>query len=161
MTPNRLVAMLRAGAAVSAIGLAVVFLGPFTWLVDVFHVSDKVAHATVFFGVTLTLFAIAPKWRRTDLALTALGLGVLIELAQGLTGRSVSLLDLAANATGILAAVLPGMVEQLRRYMRTSPDTPFAEIRTTDRRRRPTRASTAAEPAQTPLPLGSTTGSAG
>ena len=144
MTPNRLVAILRAGAAVLAIGLTVVFLGPFTWLVEVFHVTDKEAHALIFFGVTLTLFAIAPKWRRTDLALAALGFGVLIELAQGLTGRSVSLLDLAANMVGILAALLPGMVEQLRRYMRTSPDTAFTEIRTIDRRRRQTQASVGA-----------------
>lgn len=147
MTPNRLVALLRAGAVISAIGVTALFLGPFTWLVDVFHVTDKEAHALIFFGVTLTLFAIAPKWRRTDLALAALGFGVLIELAQGLTGRSVSLLDLAANTVGILAALLPGMVEQLRRYMRTSPDTAFAEIRTTDRRQRSPQAAAAVDPA--------------
>lgn len=138
MTPDRLVTLLRAGAVVSAIGLTVLFLGPFTYLVDVFHVTDKEAHALIFFGVTLTLFAVAPNWRRTDLALVALGFGVLIELAQGLTGRSVSLMDLAANTVGILAALLPGLVERLRRYVRTAPDVAFADIRTTDRRRRST-----------------------
>lgn len=135
MTPNRLVALLRVAALFSAIGLTILFVGPFTYLVDVFHVTDKEAHALAFFGVTVGLFAIAPRWRRTDLALAALAFGVLIELAQGLTGRSVSLLDLTADGVGILAALAPGIVEQLRRHVRTSPDVVFAELRAVDRRR--------------------------
>ena len=136
MTPNRLVALLRVCALCSAVGLTILFLGPFTYLVDVFHVTDKQAHAFAFFGVTLGLFAIAPRWRRTDLALAALAFGVLIELAQGLTGRSVSLMDLMADGVGILAALAPGMVERLRHYVRTSPDVDFASIRARDRRSR-------------------------
>ena len=134
MTPNRLVALLRVAAVFSAIGLTVLFLGPFTYLVDVFHVTDKEAHALAFFGVTVGLFAIAPRWRRMDLALAALAFGVLIELAQGVTGRSVSLSDLAADAVGILAALVPGLIEQLRRQVRTSPDATFADLRAADRR---------------------------
>lgn len=136
MTPNRLVALLRVCALFSAVGLTILFLGPFTYLVDVFHVTDKEAHALAFFGVTLGLFAIAPRWRRTDLALAALAFGVLIELAQGLTGRSVSLTDLMADGVGILAALAPGMVERLRHHVRTSPDVDFARIRARDRRSR-------------------------
>lgn len=135
MTPNQLVAVLRVVAVFCVIGLTVLFLGPFTYLVDVFHVTDKEAHALAFFGVTVGLFAIAPTWRRTDLALAAFAFGVLIEVAQGFTGRSVSLLDLTADAVGILAALVPGLVEQLRRQVRTSPDVAFADIRTLDRRR--------------------------
>lgn len=134
MTPNRLVALLRVCALCSALGLTILFLGPFTYLVDVFHVTDKEAHGFAFFGVTLGLFAIAPRWRRTDLALAALAFGVLIELAQGLTGRSVSLMDLMADGVGILAALAPGMVERLRHHVRTSPDVDFASIRARDRR---------------------------
>ena len=136
MTPNRLVALLRVCALCSAVGLTILFLGPFTYLVDVFHVTDKQAHAFAFFGVTLGLFAIAPRWRRTDLALAALAFGVLIELAQGLTGRSASLSDLMADGVGILAALLPGLVERLRHHVRTSPDIDFASIRARDRRSR-------------------------
>ena len=147
MTPNRIVALLRIGAVVAACGLTLLFLGPFTYLVDVFHVTDKEAHAMVFFGVTLGLFAIAPRWRRTDLALAALAFGVVIELAQGFTGRSVSLTDLAANAVGILAALLPGLVESLRRHARTAPDVPFVDILAADRRRlRPAKAASNSRP---------------
>ncbi|WP_309630353.1 hypothetical protein [Brevundimonas sp.] len=136
MTPNRLVALLRICALCSAVCLTILFLGPFTYLVDVFHVTDKEAHALAFFGVTLGLFAIAPRWRRTDLALAALAFGVLIELAQGLTGRGVSLTDLMADGVGILAALVPGIVERLRHHLRTSPDIDFASIRARDRRSR-------------------------
>lgn len=141
MTPIRLVALLRVGAILSGIALTILFLGPFTYLVDVFHVTDKEAHAFAFFGVTLGLFAIAPRWRRADLALGALAFGVLIELAQGLTGRSVSLTDLMADGVGILAALVPGMVERLRHHVRTSPDLDFAAIMAADRRSRATPAS--------------------
>ncbi len=138
MTPNRLVALLRVSALFAAIGLTVLFLGPFTYLVDVFHVTDKDAHALAFFGVTVALFAIAPRWRRTDLALAALAFGVLIELAQGLTGRSLSVTDLMADGVGILVALIPGAVERLRHHVRTSPDSDFASIRARDRRSRVT-----------------------
>ncbi|MFC5345617.1 hypothetical protein ACETK8_14920 [Brevundimonas staleyi] len=134
MTPSRLVAILRVAAVFAAIGLTILFLGPFTYLLDVFHVADKEAHALIFFGATLGLFAIAPTWRRTDLALAALAFGVLIEVAQGMTGRSMSLMDLTGDGVGILAALVPGWVEQLRRHARTSPDVTFAELRTADRR---------------------------
>lgn len=135
MTPNRVVALLRVAAAASAVGLTLLLLGPFQGLEQVFHLSDKEAHALAFFGVTVGLFSIAPRWRRTDLALAALAFGVLIELAQGLTGRSVSLVDLIADSVGILAALVPGLVERLRHHVRTSPDVDFAVIRSLDRRR--------------------------
>lgn len=136
MTPNRLVALLRICALCSAVGLTILFLGPFTYLAGVFHVTDTQAHAMAFFGVTLGLFAIAPRWRRTDLALAALAFGVLIELVQPFTGRGLSLSDLMADAVGILAALAPGLVERLRHHVRTSPDIDFARIRARDRRSR-------------------------
>lgn len=151
MTPNRLIALLRLTAAVAVIGLTILFLGPFTYLLDVFQVSDREAHALIFFGVTVGLFAIAPRTRRTDLALTALGLGVLIELAQGLTGRSVSLLDLAANGVGILAALVPGWIEQLRHHARKSPDIAFADLRAADRRRATSRRTVPKPTVQSPV----------
>ncbi|WP_426042664.1 hypothetical protein [Brevundimonas sp. TWP2-3-4b1] len=134
MTPRRLVSLLRITAGVCAVGLTGLLLGPFQGLEQAFHLTDKEAHALAFFGVTLGLFAIAPRFRRTDLALGALAFGVLIELAQGLTGRSVSLIDLMADGVGILAALAPGMVERLRHHVRTSPDVDFASIRARDRR---------------------------
>ena len=133
-TPRQTVKALRIASVFALIGLTGLLLGPFQGLEQAFHLTDKEAHALAFFGVTLGLFAIAPQWRRTDLALAALAFGVLIELAQGLTGRSASLLDLMADSVGILAALAPGLVESLRHHVRTSPDVDFAVIRSLDRR---------------------------
>ena len=67
--------------------------------------------------------------------LALLGGGVLIEVLQGFTGRSMSLGDLGADALGLAAAAAPGFIEQLRRLARRHPDLSFAEIAARDRRR--------------------------
>ncbi len=124
MTPNRLVLILRLAAVVAGLGLTVLLLGPFQGLERNLSLTDKEAHALAFFAVTIGLFVIAPRCRRTDLALVALALGVAIELAQGLTGRSASLMDLMADSVGIVAAVMPGVIERLRHHIRhhTNPE---------------------------------------
>ena len=107
MTPSRLLLVLRGAAVLSALGLTFLLLGPFQGLEQHFHLTDTEAHALAFFGVTLGLFAIAPRSRRMDLALAALGFGVLIELGQAFTGRSASFTDLVADGVGITIAMLP------------------------------------------------------
>lgn len=134
MTPSRLVLIFRLASVVCGLGLTILLLGPFQGLERTLHLTDKEAHAIAFFGVTVGLFVIAPRWRRTDLGLIALAFGVFIELAQGLTGRSVSLGDLMADGVGILAAVIPGVVERLRHQVRLHPHLDFASIRAMDRR---------------------------
>lgn len=134
MTPNRLVTLLRWAALFSGAGLTILLLGPFHGLERAVHLTDKEAHAIAFFCVTVGLFAIAPRWRRTDLALFALTFGIAIELAQALTGRSASVSDLTADGFGILAALIPGLVERLRHDVRNSPDLTFADIQAADRR---------------------------
>jgi len=134
-TPRQLVSALRLGTVLALLGLTVLLLGPFQGLVHVFQVSEREAHALAFFGVTLALFATLPRWRRTDLALVALSFATLTEIGQSLTGRSMSLTDLAWDGIGILAALLPGMVERLRHYVRTNPDVNFASLRASDQRR--------------------------
>ncbi|WP_396595672.1 hypothetical protein [Brevundimonas sp. R86498] len=135
LTPKRLVGLLRLGALIAGALLTVLLLGPFQGLERHLGLSDTVAHAIAFYAVTVGLFAIAPHRRRTDLALAALAFGVLIELGQGVTGRSLSLTDLAWDTAGISAALLPGLVERLRHLVRVAPDQDFATLRTQDRRR--------------------------
>jgi hypothetical protein len=137
LTPDRLIRMLRPAAAVCALGLAVLMLGPFHGVERVFGLTDGPAHAIAFFWIATGLFAIAPEWRRGDIALAALLIAVLSETLQGLTGRSLSLLELAADAVGIVVAMIPGWVERLRSLARSHPDATFAEIRAMDRRGRP------------------------
>lgn len=139
MTPNRLVLILRLAAVVSGLCLTALLLGPFQGLEQTLGLSDKEVHAIAFFAVTVGLFVIAPRRRRTDLALAALAFGVIIELVQGLTGRSASLSDLMADSVGILAAVLPGMAERLRHHIRTHPNLDFGSIRMLDQRQRASR----------------------
>lgn len=147
LTPRKIVRLARAGAAVSTLLLAFLMLGPFQGIEQAFGLSDKAAHAIAFFAATTGLFLIAPKWRRGDIALGAAGFGVLIELLQGLTGRSMSVTDVLADFLGIGVALIPGLIEQIRWMARAHPDLTLAEIARQDRRR--TR-SDANEPAAEP-----------
>jgi hypothetical protein len=115
--------------------MAVLMLGPFQGLEHVFGLGDKPAHAIAFFCVTTGLFAIAPGWRRGDIALGVLMAGIVSEVLQAATGRSMSLIDLAADSSGIVIAMVPGWIDRLRHLARAFPDTGFAEIRARDRRK--------------------------
>jgi hypothetical protein len=76
--------------------------------------SDTAAHAVAFYLVTLGAYIALPNVRRTDAAGAVLVFAAATELLQGLTGRSMSLGDLGANAAGILGAVLPALVDRWR-----------------------------------------------
>lgn len=102
-----------------------------------FGLTDKQAHAAAFYVFTLTAFLALPRMRRTDIALAALGLGAAAEVAQLVTGRSGSVMDLSADAVGICLAWAPTQIEHLRRVVRRHPGRTFAEIRALDRRKRP------------------------
>ena len=137
LTPNRLLGILRPAAAVCGLGLAVLMLGPFHGAERLFGLTDGPAHAIAFFWIATGLFAIAPGWRRGDIALAALLIAVMSETLQALTGRSLSLLELGADAVGIVVALIPGWVERLRYLARACPDATFADIRAADRRGQP------------------------
>lgn len=139
-TPHRTVLALRVLTA-SAVGVLVILtVGPFQGLEARLGLSDKAAHVVAFYIVTLLAFAIAPRFRRMELALMVFGLGVLIELAQGLVGRSLSLSDVVANSAGIVAAAAPAWIERLRFLARRSPYLSFKDAIGPDRRRRGGRA---------------------
>lgn len=148
LTPRRVLAALRIAFVVGSVGLMVLLLGPFQGLEHVFGLTDKPAHAIASFAVAQALFAIAPRWRRTDLAMIMLVFAIATELAQGLTGRSMSISDFGADALGIGVALIPGMIEQLRRLVRKFPDASFASIAKGDRRKnRPRRLRSSASTA--------------
>ena len=134
-TPHRAVTVLRVLTLIVIILLLVFTLGPFQGAESKAGLNDKSAHVIAFYFVALLAFTIAPRTRRTDLALMALALGVLIEVVQGATGRSLSLTDLLSDAAGIAAAMVPTWVERLRHDARRNPFLPFADIVALDRRR--------------------------
>ncbi len=135
ITPHRVVLVLRVATACTILGLLAFTLGPFQGVEARAGLSDKSAHAIAFYVVTLMVFAVAPQWRRNDLAVMTLGLGLLIELAQGLTGRSASLMDFLADAVGVVAATAPGWIERLRYDARRHPYLSFGDISARDRRK--------------------------
>ena len=69
LTPRRIVMAARLGFVMASLGMAVLMLGPFQGLEQVFGLNDKTAHGVAFYGVTTGLFLIAPRQRRDDLAL--------------------------------------------------------------------------------------------
>lgn len=136
ITPYKVVLLTRALGVVCLITLSVLMLGPFQGLERYFGLNDTAAHAIAFYGLTIITFVIAPKRRRTDLAIMLLSFGVAVELAQAATGRSASVIDLLADTAGVTAALLPGIIERLRRDVRLYPMMSYAEIRRMDRRRK-------------------------
>ena len=142
LTPQRTILLLRLVTGLAVCGLLATTLGPFQGHEQRLGLSDKAAHVSAFYLISLLLFAVAPQRRRSDLALVMLGLGVAIELAQGLLGRSLSLADLLADGVGVAAAIAPAWVERLRYLARRHPYLPFAAALDADRRRPSSRSST-------------------
>lgn len=147
LTPRRIILAARLFFVFAATGMAVLMLGPFQGLEQVFGLNDKAAHAIAFYGVAVGLFLIAPKRRRDDLALFVVAAALGAELLQAFTGRSVSVTDFLAGAAGVAAAWLPGRIEQLREAVRRHPDLTLTEIAHISRRSRNVRAAAARRPA--------------
>jgi VanZ family protein len=102
--------------AVAALGLTmcVLMFGPFQGLEERLGFTDKMAHGTAFYALTLGLFACFPMNRRTDLGLVVIFLGAATEIIQSAVGRDGNFPDFAADSIGILAAMLPATIERLR-----------------------------------------------
>jgi hypothetical protein len=65
-----------------ALTAAVLMLGPWPGLEQVFGLSDKAAHAIAFGGLLAVSFLAFPRMRRNDLAIAAVVLGASVEVAQ-------------------------------------------------------------------------------
>lgn len=157
LTPLQFCRIMQCLCIVGVVALQVLMLGPFQGAEQIFGLNDIMAHAIAFYVLSLGLFVCLPRWRRTDLSIVAMGIGVAVEILQGATGRSASMFDLLADGAGVLAATLPGMVERLRHHVRVNPYMSFADISRYDRR---ARRQTAEVPAMASLTRRST-GSAG
>jgi VanZ family protein len=102
----------RLRRAWAAIGWALVFLTivlSLRPLPAAFAVGnlDKLMHVLTYATLTLWFIQLAPAERWIRIALWFVGMGVAIEIAQGQTGyRCFSFADMAANAIGIVAALL-------------------------------------------------------
>ena len=134
-TPSLISMVARGLLGLGALCVAVLMLGPFQGAEQMFRLTDFEAHAIAFYGLACLCFLAGPKMRRNDIAIVIVALGAAAEVAQGVTGRSASFIDLAADMVGVFAAWAPTEIERLRRLAREHPDRRFSDLRRVDRRR--------------------------
>lgn len=136
LTPNHVVTTARAVLVVGALTAAVLMLGPWPGLEQVFGLSDKAAHAIAFGALVAVSFLAFPRMRRNDLAIAAIMLGASVEVAQLFTAdRSASIGDLLADTAGVSIIYLASHIENLRALARQRGAATFADIAAQDRRR--------------------------
>ncbi|WP_337189050.1 hypothetical protein [Phenylobacterium sp.] len=134
LTPHRLMQGLRAGGALGGVAAVIALTGPFRYGDLGLPFPDHVAHALLFYGVTLAMLTALPRSRAGEVAIVAVLLGAMSELAQAALGRQASWSDFAGDAVGVAVAYAPIWVTRLRELARTHPHLTFAEIHAQDRR---------------------------
>ena len=140
LTPHSLMQMLRAGAVIAGLVAVGALTGPFKYSDLNLPFPDTVAHALLFYGLTLVATGALPRSRAFDVALAFVGLGAASEFAQSLVGREMSFHDFFGDSAGVALAYAPVAMGRLRELARSQPDVTFAELRRMDRRRnRPAR----------------------
>ncbi len=136
LTPNHVVTTARAVLIGGALTAAVLMLGPWPGLEQVFGLSDKAAHAIAFGGLLAVSFLAFPRMRRNDLAIAAVLLGASVEVAQLFTAdRSGSFADLFADSLGVVIVYLASHIEQIRALARERGHMAFSDIEAQNRRR--------------------------
>ena len=136
LTPNHVVTTARAALIGGGLTAAVLMLGPWPGLEQLFGLSDKAAHAIAFGGLLAVSFLAFPRMRRNDLALAAVMLGASVEVAQLFTAdRSGSFADLFADSLGVGVIYMASHIENLRSLARKRGAATFRDIAAQDRRR--------------------------
>lgn len=135
LTPHKLTTLLRAATVGAGLCAVVALSGPFRYSDLNLPFPDTVAHALLFYGLTLAATGALPRSRAFDVALAMVGLGAASEFAQSVVGREMSLHDMLGDTAGVALAYAPVAVGRLRDLARSHPDIPFAELRRIDRRR--------------------------
>ncbi|WP_372784525.1 VanZ family protein [Phenylobacterium sp.] len=118
MTPGRIVLAVRILTVFAAAIATVLLLGPF-------HAPngwDKLAHGTMFYGFTLLALVCLPWNRKEDIVLAVILIGGASEIAQGFTGRDMSLFDWLADSAGAIVAAVPVYVARLRQVAQQGRD---------------------------------------
>lgn len=135
-TPRQVVALARVAFGLFVLALTVALLGPFQGAEKHLGLSDVAAHVLAFYVLSVAGLTVAPHARREDMARLVIVFAIATEVIQGVTGRSMSLADFAADMGGLIGAMLPSYIDRLRYLVRTQPDLDFAIIAAEDRRQR-------------------------
>ena len=134
LTPHRVMQTLRVGGVSAGVAAVIALAGPFRYEDLGLPFPDTVAHAVLFYGVTLAMLTSLPKARANEVAVIAVMLGGMSEVVQAVFGRSMSFIDFAGDCVGVTAAYVPIAITRLRELSRLHPHMTFAEIRAADRR---------------------------
>ena len=134
LTPHKLMIALRGAGAGAGLAALVALTGPFHYNDLGLPFPDTVAHALLFYGLSVLMFGALPRSRMWDLIWALLALGAASEVAQAMVGREMSLHDFLGDACGVAGAFLPTLMGQLRVLVRAQPHTHFADLRAQDRR---------------------------
>ena len=134
LTPHNLMQALRVGGVVAGVAAVIALAGPFRYEDLGLPFPDTVAHAVLFYGVTLALLTSLPRARANEVAVIAVLLGAMSEVVQATFGRQMSFQDFAGDTVGVAAAYAPVAITRLRELVRLHPHQTFAEIRAQDRR---------------------------
>ncbi|WKL58587.1 MULTISPECIES: VanZ family protein [Asticcacaulis] len=110
--------LVRTAVVLLAVILAVLMFGPFQGREQELGLSDKEAHVLAFFVLTLLAVTAFPRVRKWDVGLACLIVAGLSEIIQMFTGRSASLYDWLADATGVVMAIAPMNFAAWRAQMR-------------------------------------------
>lgn len=134
LTPHRVMQTLRLGGLCAGVAAVIALAGPFKYEDLGLPFPDTVAHAVLFYGVTLAMLTSLPRARANEVAMIAILLGGMSEVVQSVFGRQMSLQDFAGDVAGVAAAYVPIAITRLRELSRLHPHLTFAEIRAADRR---------------------------
>jgi VanZ family protein len=110
VTPSKIVLLVRFLTVFAGVIATVLLLGPF-------HAPpgwDKLAHGTMFYGLTLLALVCLPWNRKGEIVVALIAIGGASEIAQHFTGRDMSLFDWLADAAGVIVAAAPVYVARLR-----------------------------------------------
>ncbi len=95
-------------------------------VVQVISYNDKVMHASSYFVLMVWFGGLYPRSKHLRIAVALLGLGVALDLLQGLTAtRSLDIFDIAANTVGLVlglalsTSLLEGWCQRLERRLLT------------------------------------------
>ncbi len=95
-------------------------------VVQVISYNDKVMHASSYFVLMVWFGGLYPRSKHLRIAVALLGLGVALDLLQGLTAtRSLDIFDIAANSVGLVlglalsTSLLEGWCQRLERRLLT------------------------------------------
>ena len=149
LTPHTVMQALRIGGVAAGVAAVIALAGPFRYADLGLPFPDTVAHALLFYGVTLAMLTSLPRARANEVAVIAILLGGMSEVVQSMFGRQMSFHDFTGDSVGVAVAYAPVAITRLRELVRLHPHLTFAEIRAADRR---TSRDIGRRPATEPVP---------